>query len=170
MRVLRGYNADVMDFVAKRMPPMFGESIREAGRFVGFGVIDESGTMQAGIIYNEYQPQFSNIMVHLAADTPRWATHGIIKEILGYAFVEIGLHKVWGSTPNHLTRVLRFNSGIGFRQEGVIRDHYGPGRHAVVTGMLAKEYRKFYIDNGCVQALRQHRAKMRPLMEMKEAA
>lgn len=170
MRVLRGHSADVMDFVARRMPLIFGESIRTDSEYVGFGVIDNAGTMQAGIIYNQYQPTFGNIMVHLAADTPRWATRNVIAEILGYAFVEIGLHKVWGSTPAYLERVLRFNHGIGFTREGVIRDHYGPGRHAVVTGMLAKEYRKFYIDNGGIQALHRHRAKMRLPTNVKEAA
>lgn len=170
MRVLRGYNSDVMDFVAKRMPPMFGESIREAGKYVGLGVIDDAGVMQAGVIYNEYQPTFGTIMVHLAADTPRWAAPGVIKEILGYAFIEANVNKVWGSTPAYLTRVLRFNAGLGFTRDGVIRHHYGEGNHAVVTSMLAKEYRKFYIDNGCVQALARHRAKMRHFLEVKEAA
>lgn len=170
MNVLRGYNADVMDFVAKRMPPLFGEGIREAGNYVGLGVIDRDGIMRAGVIYNEYQPQFGTLMVHLAADTPRWASPGVIKEILGYAFVEIGVNKVWGATPAYLARVLRFNAGLGFTRDGVIRHHYGDGNHAVITSMLAKEYCKFYIDNGGIQALARHRAKMRHFLETKEAA
>lgn len=170
MRVLWGADKDAMDFVAKRMPPLFGDSIRYAGEYRAAAVINEQGEMVAGVVFNDYHPNFRTIMVHLAADTPRWATHRIIGEILGWAFVRSGINKVWGVTPAHLTRVLRFNAGIGFVREAVLRDQYGEGRHAVVTGMLAKEYRKFYIDNGGIQALARHRAKMRPHLERLEAA
>lgn len=160
MRVLRGHNDAVMDFVAKRMPPMFGDGIRYAGNYVGLGVIDDTGTLVAGVIYNEYQPQFGTIMVHLAADTPRWATHGVVKEILGYAFLEARLNKVWGSTPAHLLRVLRFNRGLGFKREAVVRNHYG-SQHAVVTGMLAHEYKRFYLEEGGKARLARLRADLR---------
>lgn len=170
MRVLWGADADVMSFVARRMPPMFGDSIRYAGEYRAAAVIDGEGVMQAGVVFNDYQPNFGTVMVHLAADTPRWATHNIVKEILGWAFITAKCNKVWGHTPSHLTRVLRFNHGIGFVREAVLRDQYGTGRHAVVTGMLAKEYRKFYIYTGGIQALLRHRAKMRFQPNVKEAA
>lgn len=170
MRVVCPPSQLVMDFVAPRMPPMFGDSIRYAGEYSGMAVIDGAGVMVAGIIFNDYQPKFRTIMVHLAADNPRWATHNVIRAVLHFPFVQLNANKVWGVTPASLTRVLRFNAGCGFVREAVLRDQYGPGQHAIVTGMLAKEYHKFYIDNGCVQALARHRAKMRPLMVVKEAA
>src|SRR5262245_36357458 len=138
MRVLWGADQDTMDFVAKRMPPIFGDSIRYAGEYRAAAVIDENGTMQAGVVFNDYHPEFRRVQVHLAADTPRWATRNVIKEILGWAFVNAGCIKVWGATPAYLSRVLRFNGGIGFTRHGVIPHHYGEGNHAVVTGMLAK--------------------------------
>lgn len=170
MKVVATIGADVMDFVAKRMPLMFGDSIRYAGPYQAIGVLDESNTLVAGVVFNEYQQTFGTIMVHLAADTPRWASRNVIRAILSYPFVQLKCRKVWGATPDHLTRVLRFNHGIGFVREAVLRHHYGEGRHAVITSMLASEYRKFYIDPSGVVALRKHKDKMRPFLEIKEAA
>ena len=159
MKVARNIGADVMDFVAARMPAMFGQSIRD-GKYAGLGVLNEAGELVAGVIFNEYWPTFGTMQVHLAADTPKWATRSVIKEILGYAFKEAGVNKVWGATPHTLERVLRFNHGIGFTREGILSHHYG-AQHAVITRMFAKDYKKFYLDEGGMQALKKHRAKIR---------
>lgn len=169
MKVARNIGPDVMDFVAARMPNIFGQSIR-GGKYAGLGVISEAGELVAGIIFNDYWPTFGTIQVHLAADTPRWATRGVIKEILGYAFLEAQCNKVWGSTPSNLIRVLRFNAGIGFSREAVLRHQYGEGIHAVVTGMMAKEYRKFYLEPEGAKALFRHRQKVQQVIKCREAA
>ena len=166
MKVVRGIGPDVMDFVALRMPLIFGQTIRH-GRYAGFGVLDAENTLQAGVIYNSYEPTFGTLQVHLAADTPRWATRAVIKEILGYAFVEVGVNKVWGATPHTLTRVLKFNHGIGFTREGVLAYQYG-AQHAVVTRMFAKDYKRFYLDDDGIQALQRHKAKMRPVSKVQD--
>lgn len=151
---------EVMDFVARRMPAMFGDSIKYAGEYAATAVVDEAGHIVAGIIFNDYMPQFGTIMVHLAADTPRWATHNVVRAVLHYPFMQLRVNKVWGATPANLTRVLRFNRGIGFTQEAVLGQHYGQ-LNAVITRMLAKDYKKFYLDEGGRERLALIRSSLR---------
>ena len=169
MKVVRTIGPDVMDFVAARMPAMFGQTIRD-GKYAGLGVLDENNTLVAGVVFNDYWPIFGTMQVHLAADTPRWATRNVVKEILGYAFVDAAVDKVWGCTPSHLKRVLRFNAGIGFTREAVLRHQYGKGCHCVVTSMMKDEYAKFYIDPEGHKALFKHRQKVQQAIRQREAA
>lgn len=169
MKVVRTIQNDVMDFVAERMPAMFGQSIRN-GAFAGLGVLNEDNVLVAGVIFNDYWPVFGTMQVHLAADTPKWATRNVVKEILGYAFLEAKVDKVWGCTPSHLKRVLRFNAGIGFTQEAILRHQYGHDRHCIVTSMMKKEYAKFYIDPEGTKALFRHRQKVQQALKYREAA
>lgn len=147
MKIIHDKQTEVMDWVAARMPLMFGDSIKHAGPYAALGVVDDKGELIAGTIFNDYHPTFSTIQVHLAADTPRWATTNIVRGILAYPFLQLRVNKVWGATPAYLERVLRFNKGIGFTREGVLRHHFGPNQHAVITGMLEKEYRKLYLND-----------------------
>lgn len=169
MKVVRTIGPDVMDFVAARMPAMFGQTIRD-GKYAGLGVLDKENVLVAGVIFNDYWPIFGTMQVHLAADTPRWATRNVVREILSYAFLDANVDKVWGCTPSHLKRVLRFNAGIGFTQEAVLRHQYGKGRHCVVTSMMKEEFAKFYLEPDGVNALSKHRQKVQQALKYREVA
>lgn len=169
MRVVRTIQRDVMDFVAARMPPVFGDRITR-GHYAGLGVLDEDYTLVAGVIFNQWDPEYSTIQVSVAADTPKWATRNVIREILGYAFSEININKVWCLMASTGLRAQRFNAGIGFTREAVLRHHLGQGTHAILTSMMAEEYRKFYLEKDGVKALLKHRHKVQQSLRLKEAA
>jgi RimJ/RimL family protein N-acetyltransferase len=57
-----------------------------------------------------------------------------------YVFRQAGARKLWVAIPHKNERAIRFNRGIGMRQDGVLREHFGRGSHAVILSMLRKEY------------------------------
>jgi RimJ/RimL family protein N-acetyltransferase len=166
--VARNIGPDVLDFVAQRMPLIFGDSIRQGG-YAGLGVLDDDGYLVAGVVFNQYEATFGTLAVHVAATTPKWASRNIIRVILGYAFEEVGVNKVWAAMPHTNYRAIRFNQGIGFKREAVLSHHFG-AQHAVITAMFAKDFKRFYADDGGIQALKRHRVKMRQVLQIKEAA
>jgi RimJ/RimL family protein N-acetyltransferase len=71
---------------------------------------------------------------------PRWAEREIIIDILAVAFRTHGFRKVYTTTPHDNLRALRFNKGIGFKQEAILSEHYAPRQHAVICGMKRAHY------------------------------
>ncbi|BBH32119.1 UDP-4-amino-4,6-dideoxy-N-acetyl-beta-L-altrosamine N-acetyltransferase [Pseudomonas sp. St290] len=62
---------------------------------------------------------------------------------LTYAFETIGLHKVCGQALAFNERSIKFHRGLGFQQEGILRDQYHDGKnyHAVICfGLISHEW------------------------------
>jgi len=137
MRLLFGQDDAVAGWVAARIPHVGDLGF---GACKAIGVVGASGVLAAGLVYHDYQPRARTIQLSMAADSPRWATKQVIRLLLFYPFEELGLNKVWTATPHTNTRALKFNKGVGFVQEGVLRHQFGPGEHAVICGMLRKDY------------------------------
>lgn len=133
-----GHDAEVAAWVAARIPHMAGGAF---GPCAAIGVV-VGNEMVAGVVFHEFQPAHGTMMLSMAATSPRWATRGHVRGLLAYPFQQIGVHKLWTLTEAQNQRALRFNKGVGFRQEAVLRDQFGPKRHAVVCSMLAREWRK----------------------------
>lgn len=144
MRVVYGLDSQVMLWVARNIP---GIDTLDYGKAVALGVVSEEGQALAGVVFNEYRPQYGTIQVHVAAISPKWCTRNIVREILAYPFLQLKVNKVWSAMAHDNERAIRFNKGIGFKQEGTLRYHFGD-KHAVVTGMLAKEFRQRYLNEG----------------------
>lgn len=140
MRLALGHDREIAAWVATRIPHVntFGAENSRA-----FGVVCDD-TLVAGVVFNEYQPDYGTIAVSVAADTPRWAARGIIKGILSYPFEQLNVNKLWSAMMHTNERAIRFNKGIGFTQEAVLRDHFGPRKHAVITRMLRSDYQARY--------------------------
>jgi RimJ/RimL family protein N-acetyltransferase len=116
---------------------------------VGFGncktVAVATGTaatdrLLAVIVLHDYDHRHSTCQISIAAQSPLWATRGNIRAILSIPFEQYGCRKVWSVIASTNRRALRLNKGLGFRVEGTLRDQYGRKVHAVVTGMMVKEY------------------------------
>ena len=119
---------------------------------VAIGVVSDVGNLVAGVVFNTYIPDDSTIQVHLAADNPLWCRGNIIRDILAYPFYQLSVNKVWGATPIDMEHVLSVNRKMGFVREAVLRYHVA-GKHAVITGMLRKEYlRKYWPERSRVAA------------------
>lgn len=134
MRLAFGFDNEIAGWVAERMP-----HVQNFGICRSIGVISDDKLI-AGVVYNEYQEQYGTIAVSVAADTPRWAAQGVIRAMLHYPFQQLNVNKVWSAMLHTNERAIRFNKGIGFTQEAVLRDHFGVGKHAVVTRMLRRDF------------------------------
>ncbi|WP_411084652.1 GNAT family N-acetyltransferase [Streptomyces sp. cmx-18-6] len=63
--------------------------------------------------------------------------------LLGLAFEELGLHRVWGARAPENTASARTMAAAGMVEEGIIREHVnkkGRWRDSVVHGMLEREW------------------------------
>jgi RimJ/RimL family protein N-acetyltransferase len=98
--------------------------------------------LYAVVVFHDYQPRAGTLQFSAAARSPRWATPGVLRGMLAYPFRQLGVFKLWGAIPGDNERALRFNLGIGMRQEATLRHHFGPRRHAVIVSMLRHEYER----------------------------
>lgn len=137
MRVLYGHDQNIIQWVAERT------NIREFGPATALGVIDNEGRAAAGIVFHDFRPEYGTIQISAAAENPRWALRGILKEVLSYPFNELGVRKIWTATPLKNERAIRFNKGIGFKQEAVLANQFGDD-HAVICRMFRKQFEQLF--------------------------
>lgn len=128
-----GENALVAEWVSQRITSINADF----KNCVAIGVT-KNGKLIAGVVYHNYFPDFKNIELSMAADSPMWATKDIIKALLQYPFIQLGCKRITTCTSARNKRALKFNYGIGFRREGVIRRGYG-NHDMIICGMLRKE-------------------------------
>lgn len=135
--------AELSDWAAQRIAHVGAEGF---GPCWAVGVA-RRGTLAAVVVFHDYQPECGTVQLSCAAENPRWATRQVIGAILCAAFAgRLGrpVRKVWTATPHVNERAIRFNQGIGFVREAVLRQHYAPKVHAVICGMLDGEFRRRY--------------------------
>lgn len=81
---------------------------------------------------------------YLSPGAPAGAGRALGEAALEYAFIVLGLHKVSGHALAENERSIRFHTRLGFRDEGVRRDHHladDGTRHSVACfGLLAEEW------------------------------
>lgn len=140
-------------WAARNIPHMHGIGFGPC-KAIGVGWPDpEHGyRVLAAAVYHDMRPELGTCMVSIAAVNPRWAQRGIIRALLSYPFEQLGVHKLWSLMPIDNKRAIKFNKGIGFKQEATLRHQFGKGRHAVFASMIAKEYHKFYGEGRILKA------------------
>jgi RimJ/RimL family protein N-acetyltransferase len=138
MKVVYGQDANVAKWVADRIP-----HVSEFGLCSALGVVNDKGEAVAGIVFHDYQPSCSTIQISMAASTPKWASRSIVKELLSYPFNQLKVRKVWTATPLKNQRAIKFNKGIGFKQEAVLSNHFGDD-HAVICRMFKKQFEQLF--------------------------
>jgi RimJ/RimL family protein N-acetyltransferase len=129
--------------VNARIPALQGASF---GPCSAIGVAGVSGAPLAGVVFHDYQPAFATIQLSFAADSPRWATRGMVKQLLSYPFEQLAVRKVWAAVPHTHDRALKLIKGLGFVQEAVLKHHFGNRTHAVMWRLLKEDYRLRYGD------------------------
>ena len=109
---------------------------------IGVASDEPEEKMYAVCVFHDYQPQLGTVQVSMAAENPHWATQGVLRGLLHYPFHQLGVRKLWMAIPSNNTRALKFNKGIGMVQEAILRQHFGPRRHAIILSMMDTEYRR----------------------------
>lgn len=138
--LLFGHDQEVAAWVASRVGHVGTAGF---GPCVAIGVVRDAEIV-AGVVYHDYQimPDWRTMQLSMAASSPRWVSRETLQGLLAYPFGQAGVQKLWTATPHDNERALKFNRGVGFRQEAVLRRHFGPKRHAVICSMLAVEWAK----------------------------
>lgn len=139
MKLLYGYPEGVASWVAERIPHVGPRGFSGPVEAIGIATEEE---LVAGVVYHDYQPACGTMQLSMAAVSPRWATRGNIRALLAYPFDAVKVNKLWTATPSTNARALRFNKGIGFKPEGTLRHQFGPGVHAIISSIMAKEWHK----------------------------
>ncbi len=141
MRLLEGHDADVALFVARFSP--VERPVWEPG-FRAFGVIRDDGALVAGVVFDQWRPQFSTLELSASAVSSHAFSPQIIRQLGEYAFGKLLSNRVWARTAANNHRATKLLRHIGFIPESVSADHYGVGQHAVTYRMLRREWIRRY--------------------------
>lgn len=96
--------------------------------------IERDGRIIAGVIFNVFEAND----VHVSAAGTRW-TREFLAACGHHVFETLGKGRMTMITES--PKVARFAVRLGGQIEGLMRDHYGKGRDALVVGILKDEYR-----------------------------
>jgi hypothetical protein len=65
--------------------------------------------------------------------------------LLHYPLVQCELRRVTAMVPHDAARTLRCLRGVGFKQEGTLRDWFAPRVHGAVMGFLRRDFDRLFI-------------------------
>jgi RimJ/RimL family protein N-acetyltransferase len=116
------------EWIANRIPGMSANDLRRHAATVGIVLKGELiAAMACG------GKERGNVEITFAADSPKWATRETIAKLMRWPFVQLDCHRVTTRIAASNHRAIRFNEGIGFKREGVIREGWGRGRRCDPT-------------------------------------
>ena len=131
MNLVFGQDAFIKPWVAERIP--YCDGFDDTAVTIG---IADGEKLIAGWVYHLFCG--ADIHIAVAADSPKWATRGILAGLFHYPFIQLGCRRVTAITPKYNARARKFALSLGFRLEGKMRQHYD-GKDAIVYGMLKHE-------------------------------
>jgi hypothetical protein len=135
------------DWIAARIPGVNPEFLRRNTASCGVIVNAE---LVAGMAWSGVER--GNVEITFAADSPKWATRETIARLMWGMFVKLDCHRVTTRIAASNHRAIRFNEGIGFRREGLIRGGWGPDEDAVLLGLLRSEAPQWMLPHETVAA------------------
>lgn len=141
MNLVFARDADVAEWAVARIPHV--GSVDALGPFRAVGVANGAGLV-AACIYHRWVQEYASCEITFAAATPRWASRGLIRGLLAVPFLQYGCNRVNLTIPHDNTRAERFVKGVGFLREGCARHGFGPKRHALIYGMLRREFDRMF--------------------------
>ncbi|MFC0009399.1 GNAT family N-acetyltransferase [Devosia nitrariae] len=120
-------NERVAEFLAQRLahnivPPYVAVGIEKDGEVIG------------GVLLNH----FTGNDIHMSAAGSGW-TRPFVRSIGEYVFGRLGCGRMTVVTGQ--PRVVRLAEQLGGEVEGLMRNHFGEGRHAFIVGILKKDWR-----------------------------
>ena len=89
-----------------------------------------------------YHATNTNIMLSIAATTPRWASKQNIAALGQWIFGQLGMKHISTVCLKSNKRSRKFTEGVGFRVEGKIRKG-GNDEDMIIYGMLKEEHEEW---------------------------
>jgi L-amino acid N-acyltransferase YncA len=111
--------------------------------YEALGAIDSQGRLIGGFVYSELRetPGGGSIAI-CAAGERDWLSRGNLKVFLGsYPFGQLGVHRIQAMVAKSNIRARHVIERLGFKNEGKVREALGPGRDAILYGLLRHESR-----------------------------
>lgn len=96
--------------------------------------LEKGGELVAAVVFNHYE----RTDVHFTATGSGW-TRKFMQEVGRYVFDTLGCERMTAITEQPM--VLNLGKRIGCKVEGILRNHFGPGRDGVLIGVLRDEYK-----------------------------
>lgn len=96
------------------------------------------GRLLGGVIFNAYL--VSSMQGHFAASSEMWLSNDMLFVCFHYPFVQLGVSKLFGFTPECNTHALQFNARLGFKREAVLQDALPTGA-MIVQGLYRDDCR-----------------------------
>lgn len=131
MKIHFGDDALVAEWVTQR--------IAHVDSFEGaktLGVVGDDGSPLGAVVYHEFRG--NDIQMSCAAESAAWLSRRILKAIFSYPFVQLKCRRVTAMTPAKNKHTRDFLEGVGFTQEGIMRQGFDSD-DCVVYGMLREE-------------------------------
>lgn len=133
----------IVEWVRRMVP-----HVDDFGKATAIGLTDSMGNPLAGAVYHDYHPEYRTMMISFAAAHPRWATKNTVGIFLRHPFVHFNIHKLRAAVAHTNTRSLKLTKGVGFTQEGILKDEFGPGHHAVMLRLFRSDFiRRYGLEN-----------------------
>ena len=96
------------------------------------------GKLTACMVVHDYHPTHRNCQISFAATSAKWATKPTIRAMMAYPFDQLKCDRLTTIISERNARSIRFNIGIGFKLEGIIRRGYGDC-DAMIFGLMRDE-------------------------------
>ena len=107
--LLYGCSEEVSEWVSQQIPEA-NNGFKEA---TAIGVISQ-GKLIAGVVYNEWQPEYKTMQLSIAAVNPMWARKEVIRGLLAYPFCQVDVFKCWLTIPSDNEESLKMTDHVGF--------------------------------------------------------
>ena len=134
-RALYGHTADVVAFVCKLLDePGFGSC-------TAIGFLAEDGTLEAGAVYHNYNPDTQVIEITAASIHRRWGTLERLRVIFGYPFEQLGCQMVVARTSENNKGPLRIWKALGADFHRIPR-LFGRYEAAIITTLTVEQWRE----------------------------
>jgi len=96
--------------------------------------IEKDGQIVAGLLLNHFEGRDAHVTI---AGTG-W-TREFIRAVGAYVYGQLGCERMTAITAD--PKVADFAVRLGGKIEGRLRSHFGPGKDAIVAGILRSEWR-----------------------------
>ena len=114
----------------------------EPCRCIGFG--KRGGKILYGGAFNEFRGR--DVQYHAACDDPSVLTRSRIRLLFRYPFEQLGVERISCVIAGSNVRSRKVVEGLGWQQEGTVRQFYAAEEDGILYGILKSECR--WIDHG----------------------